>query len=204
LAADAYDSKRDFAIDRFVFKPKLVCTYPCQLCGKTKDYCTKCWQVADPNPFLMVLSDSQTCKAKCDDGYSTNGNPAKKCQQCADSCATCVDNSKAGDLSKCLTCAPSFPFTTPKLTTEQKWRSCHITCPVAMYQVDGTNECEPCDKSCKTCSGPAATQCTSCFPRVDPPLPNALPVKLVDQCVAKCPVGTSEVGGVCEKCESPC
>jgi proprotein convertase subtilisin/kexin type 5 len=73
-----------------------------------------------------------------------------------------------------------------------------------MYEVDDTKQCEPCHASCKSCSGPLETQCTACFPRVDPPAVDALPVRLVDKCVAKCPVGTSEVGGVCEACQSPC
>ena len=58
MAQSAYDPKKDYAIDKFAFKPRMECTYPCRFCGLTKDYCTKCWQKADPNPFLMVLSDT--------------------------------------------------------------------------------------------------------------------------------------------------
>lgn len=43
LAQSAYDPKKDFAIDRFAFTPRMECTYPCKYCGKSKDYCTACW-----------------------------------------------------------------------------------------------------------------------------------------------------------------
>jgi hypothetical protein len=86
----------------------------------------------------------------------------------------------------------------------QEWQKCYIECPSGFYNKDGNKECLPCDPSAKTCSGPLKSQALSCYPRVDPPIANALPVKLGNVCVAECPKGHTEMGGECKKCESPC
>ena len=110
-----------------------------------------------------------------------------------------------------MTCSPGFEFTIPvkslSLLHDAKkfeYKKCNIECPSGYYFIDGTKLCLPCHGSCKTCSGPLESQCLSCYPRVDPPNPKALPVKLDDKCVVECPKGYTEIGGVCKKCESPC
>jgi hypothetical protein len=75
--------------------PNLLCKKPCYEC-KTENkgtpskpvyhisgpnYCTKCW-TSQPQKYLMTLSNwnpfkktgKSTCKTKCDDGYTSNGN----------------------------------------------------------------------------------------------------------------------------------
>lgn len=52
----------------------------------------------------MLTQDKASCQAKCDDGWTSNGDPEKLCVRCSSSCQTCADNGNKGDNEICLTC----------------------------------------------------------------------------------------------------
>lgn len=108
-------------------RPRLLCNAPCLTCLESNpDYCLACWgrgtykdsegTIENDLLFLMSRDGKATCKASCDDGYTTNGNiqPAEKdgvardpkeafyiCESCEVSCGTCrgqgVPPIKAGE-----------------------------------------------------------------------------------------------------------
>jgi hypothetical protein len=94
--------------------PALECEYPCYKClSSDTDYCTECWDdiyIGDAieyysyAKYLQALDSDQTCLAKCEDGFTSNGDPEKVCIGCDISCATCFDFGEVGDASKCDDC----------------------------------------------------------------------------------------------------
>ena len=116
-----------YEIDILEYTPLTKCDYPCQSCTSDKDFCTKCWTQFD-DLFLMTKSGTDsTCKSKCDDGWSTNGNPEKQCSTCKASCKTCQDNGNVGDAGQCIECAAGFDL---KFGNE-----CFSSCPQGTFQV---------------------------------------------------------------------
>ena len=87
----------------------MPCNWPCKRCSVEKDYCYSCWQdVGGEFNFLMTTEAASTCKGKCDDGWTTDGDVNKVCQTCSASCETCLDNGNAGDKNECVTCAAGY------------------------------------------------------------------------------------------------
>ena len=65
------------------------------------------------------MRESGRCKKSCDEGYTTNGDrPNKNCVKCHESCATCKDQGKIGDMKKCTKCMASLDFTERKKGSE--------------------------------------------------------------------------------------
>jgi hypothetical protein len=106
------DKNRLYPIDVLDFKPLLTWNYPCQFCTENKDLCTVCWE-GDVQPYLMLTTEQQTCKAHCDEGWTSNGNPELVCQGCDHSCQTCRDEGEEGDLFKCGECNADYAFHVP-------------------------------------------------------------------------------------------
>jgi hypothetical protein len=87
---------------------KLKCAYPCYTClDSDPSFCSSCWGVGSSSEKLFFLQKTiltSTCKAKCDDRSTTNGQkieikdtagvviPTKTyyaCTECDTSCYTC-------------------------------------------------------------------------------------------------------------------
>lgn len=139
----------------------------------------------------MVTEVEQTCKTKCDDGWTRNGNQQNICSRCSPRCATCEDAGFEGDNSKCTSCAPGHDY-----SFEDDPLACMVKCPAGYYDT-GDKVCRPCSSNCYSCVNDANT-CTSC--KFDSPLK----VLQGTECVAECDADQAEVGGVCTSCESPC
>ena len=183
------DSQKKYAVDLLEAYPQLECNYPCFRCGADRDYCYECW-ADDPLEYLMAYGTKSTCKASCDEGFTTNGDPDLVCIKCDDSCKTCPDNGNVGDAQFCLECADGYDFKDP-LTN-----MCLQECPPGYFATEN-NECKACSSNCLTCSGTADT-CTSC--RQD----SAVPFLMGTKCLEECPDRHGSSGGVCHACEYPC
>ena len=86
---------------------------------------------------------------------------------------------------------------------------CLLRCPDGHY-ADEARVCRPCAARCKTCSGPRATQCTSCTPNAcskrggcpDTVFPS---LDMLGRCVSRCPHGQyTDESGACAKCDAAC
>ena len=51
-----------------------------------------------------MRNGSNVCNSKCDNGFTTNGDPNKVCVKCNSICANCKDEGKLGDKDQCLSC----------------------------------------------------------------------------------------------------
>jgi hypothetical protein len=87
--------------------------------------------------------------------------------------------------------------------------ACLLHCPEGHY-ADGARVCRPCAARCKTCSGPRATQCTSCTPnacsqRGGCPRTVFASLDMLGSCVSRCPHGQyTDPFGACAKCDAAC
>lgn len=68
------DAGQVFAIDKLEYTPLTVCHWPCKGCGSDKDFCFSCWENEVGFTFLMTQETESTCKGRCDDGWTTNGD----------------------------------------------------------------------------------------------------------------------------------
>jgi len=76
--------------------------------------------------------------------------------------------------------------------------SCVDICPGNNYL--DTDTCKPCDPTCGSCQGPAATQCiTSCSGTL-----KRSSTAATFSCVVLCPGGTYDDAGTCMPCDSSC
>ncbi|KAL4503914.1 hypothetical protein ABPG72_022544 [Tetrahymena utriculariae] len=124
----------------------LPCKSPCQKCSVSADKCTSCITNYNLNILLQQCSPicDSSCKTcseakdsskclSCQDGYFFTSNTCQKCKQ---PCQTCQDQS-----DKCLSC----------ITSDFTYDASQFKCTSS------------CHSSCKTCSGPSQSNCTSCF-----------------------------------------
>ena len=95
----------------------------------------------------------------CVGGYKTpascagGGDCMCSQQRCASDCATCV----AGSAGNCTSCAVPLPLLQPSSGR------CKATCPAGAF-ADPSGVCAPCDATCAACTGPGASDCSSCDP----------------------------------------
>lgn len=182
------DANEQFPIDRLDFVPNMPCTWPCRRCSVDKNYCFSCWQdQGDTISFLMTTETASTCKNKCDDGWTTDGNPGKVCQRCDSSCKTCVDEGNKGDKNECTLCAPGFEL--------RLGRKCVERCPYGTFREGFT--CKPCAENCETCDG-KANFCTSCKSL------GTFNFFFENKCYEGCPPRHGSLAGKCFPCEYPC
>ncbi|KCV67813.1 TKL protein kinase [Fonticula alba] len=146
-----------------------------------------------------------------------------RCARCHDSCQLC-----AGEATACQVCAEGFrwsdrppgggatepcvPCSQPGCTTctvdaclACRWPlvldghgGCVADCQAGTYS--NGESCQPCDVSCATCIGPAASQCDSCAPGLD---------FLADgpgrgACISGCVDGQYRQGATCQPCDAAC
>ncbi|KCV67773.1 serine/threonine protein kinase [Fonticula alba] len=152
------------------------CRAPCRTCATTVDHCTGC-----PDGYALFFG---ACMAACPGGYVPSApDPAtgqRTCMACHETCLTC-DGPGARECTSCATgqwldratgtCRPCAANcrtceTASQCSSCQAGRlalggACLDACPAAGYYTAGS-ECRPCHPSCGQCSGPGASECTSC------------------------------------------
>ena len=143
--------------------------------------------------FLYTDNQLSTCMDSCPAGWSSDGTQPRECQQCDFSCATCLDEGRKGDVSKCVTCTERYPFFKRTLLN---YGVCLIECPQGYFD-NGYSVCDKCFSQCLACKD-TAFKCTDCD------YAGTLPVLLGDECLSDCPEDHAEMQGVCYKCQSPC
>lgn len=173
-----------------------LCAAPCVTCT-TPDgpaVCTQCGEVSADIYFLSSNScvcycpaplwgriESYSCESSCLNSHQYGDPSDRVCKECASSCLTCDENG-------CVTCDAGLFLYQNK---------CQPNCPrdLGYWPNEITHICDICDSSCKTCIGPADSECTSCL----------LPYYLLEGCcVLSCPVESvilykDPSRGTCEK-----
>lgn len=106
-------------------------------------------------PFdFSTNTGKANCKVSCDAGFTSNGDALHECEECSETCDTCMDNDKVGDKDKCTTCSLAFPFMYSPTST------CMVGCGIGFYQVD-SKTCDACNNPCMDCGGDKFN-CTLC------------------------------------------
>lgn len=145
------DSLKDF-----LMLPALQCDFPCKNCdasGVGRSFCTECWPDFQAH-YLMPTEG--TCGPACLPGYTSNGNPTKRCEKCDDSCVTCFDNGQPDDKRQCIDCNAKNGY--PWRITETQL--CVDYCHESWY-ASGETTCGKCKPPCKNCKTTENT-CTAC------------------------------------------
>ena len=123
-----------------------TCDLSCQTCsGSAATNCLTCYT----GQYLLAANSS--C-VSCDvDGYYQD-TLTQTCKACDASCNTCSGSTA----TNCLSC-PTGKYL---LTANNSCVSCNVD---GYYQDTLTQTCKACDAGCKTCSGPSATDCLTCY-----------------------------------------
>ncbi|EAS00754.2 zinc finger lsd1 subclass family protein (macronuclear) [Tetrahymena thermophila SB210] len=128
------------------------------VCAQCNSSCLTCASPGDNKsclscaPTLYLLNGQ--CVNSCPQKYysTTSTNPQTMiCKQCYQDCLTC----SGPQSTDCKTCQLPNYFVA---ATSQ----CLPNCPAKFYKNDPLAQCSACDPSCANCSGPSASQCTSC------------------------------------------
>ena len=165
------------------------CHATCLTCsGSSANNCASCDTSVASKAKYNIQSNNciQTCPSNTFDDSNI-------CRLCDKACLTC-DGTQANN---CLSCNPSSP-TNIYLYLAQKM--CVANCPGTTY--NDNNVCRNCDPTCSTCSGGTLTDCLTC----DTNSPtNGKYHQSLKKCVATCPVGTTDDGGICrDSCHASC
>ncbi len=154
----------------------------CKLCFQAvsatayEQTCYTCTQPSSRNCTSCVAgaaylySPNGTCLITCPVGW-WGDSPSKQCKQCyqytstaptKNTCTTCNGTNS----NNCLSC--SSPLLLDPTTS-----TCVNTCPIGYWNDSISNKCALCylaanpltdiNKSCKTCNGPASTNCLTCL-----------------------------------------
>jgi hypothetical protein len=90
-------------------EPSLTCSYPCKTCSNSdRTFCKSCYLEGD---FDYLQGSTGKCQTKCDSEYTTNGSEDKICEDCDESCNSCIDKGQVEDKFRCTTCASTFDMT---------------------------------------------------------------------------------------------
>lgn len=158
--------------------------------GPSASECTSCLTALQPRTLSCVTSCDTTqvshlgvctdCASVCDGCYAPG---ARECIRCRGSISngTCVETCPIGTYSnsvrQCVACnsmcasdtrcsGPDPEDCLPTATTNgckfvRFGSMCVQSCPEGYYS-DSDNSCQACHASCKSCSGPSASECVSC------------------------------------------
>ncbi|GAA6071512.1 proprotein convertase subtilisin/kexin type 5b isoform X1 [Tachysurus ichikawai] len=148
----------------------LSCAERCASCEKEPGYCLSCEQ--------EYLLHKHTCVVHCPEGYYVKGNV---CEQCPNSCTQCDIN---GHCSECK----QYYFLYEGM--------CLDDCPKAYFPKVQEKKCERCHKDCRTCDGPDADDCISCW--------NPTDVRYNGACLSTCPSFTYKDKTECRECDRSC
>ena len=184
--------------------PEGQCVYPCPdgyWADTDTGICQPCWSSAVQPYSCATCTNAQsihclTCKPgtffyqgqcvnPCPDGY-WGDTSVSQCRECWSSnitpfsCKTC----DAETSSNCTSCNIGF-FRHP-----MNYGSCLSICPDGFFADNSDWNCKPCystgtsnKSACETCSGPLATNCTTCT------APGTYYLPLDSSCVTTCPDG---------------
>ena len=188
------------------------CATDCKVC----DSATTC-SVCTTGNFLS----GGTCVASCSVGFYQD-TTTSSCQQCPDLCSECTSSSVCTNCiagaallnDECLDTCPDGTYN--DIDTFDGLRKC-LTCPANcvtcasstqcytcdthfFLDIGGSNLCVECDNSCRTCFGPAATNCVLCPPGLTFQVSSSSCINLV--CLS------SEYAnfaiGECQPCDTTC
>jgi len=131
------------------------CKEPCKHCVNSTT-CTTCVEGYFYHPIYFAPSH---CSETCFDG--TYGDElTQKCLECHFTCKTCIGPSD----TQCVECNQLKGLV--KQNNLPVGRCLEISCPSGYYPsiniIAEKASCEKCHKSCKECTGPIKTMCTSC------------------------------------------
>lgn len=120
-----------------------VCDASCITCnGPSNTHCLTC------NEGYYLQPDSTTCLSSCPTQRFWKDSQRNLCSPCRPQCSSCTST------SVCTACSPGYFLDSSN--------SCQIACPAGYYKNNLALTCDPCDSSCKTCSGPTKDECFSC------------------------------------------
>ena len=172
----------------------LVCPANCDDCMNTTASGIQCTSCKGSHP----LKHDGACVAECPRG-SVPDKDAQACIACHESCETCI-GPRADQCASCASIGTNAFLHAGR---------CELACPLKTYS-DERRVCQACAPSCGTCSGPVASQCTSCVKnkcskRGKCPT-TIFPVFSGDgQCFSNCPDGQyADAHGVCKPCDGSC
>lgn len=163
-------------------KTCVKCHFSCLTCSNgANNNCITCPSMT--TTFRNISSNTCVCIA----GYWDAGTTI--CSQCHYSCKTCSTGSTS---SACDTCEATAKRTYTNTTAK--------TCPCnGGYYDAGVAVCQICHSTCKTCNGPANTDCTGCKgSAIDFRNPNTP----TGEC--QCMTGYYDFADVCHKCYYTC
>ena len=177
---------------------KQSCAAHCLTCAAgAVGTCTSC---AEPLPLLHGGGCLDTCP------YGLYEDKGGACQPCDSTCTAC----NGPNATDCTACDPigmtAYLYGRDPLAFLKGGR-CTAGCGVGFY-ADTARECQPCHGDCKGCTGPRASECTSCVPHrcvssICPP--QIKPLLDHTTCVTACPHGTyANAAGVCTGCHAGC
>ncbi|CAI2365637.1 unnamed protein product [Moneuplotes crassus] len=125
------------------------CNSACGKCtGPTDLDCTEC----KSNSTHLYSEYNGQCVDPCPAKLYKNVN-SLKCEECHPFCLSCY-----GPLStQCTACNTNnrYVLTDPNTCM-------YLTCPEQYYYDKTSQDCQPCHKNCKECSGPNSEECLSC------------------------------------------
>nr|XP_033782752.1 proprotein convertase subtilisin/kexin type 5 isoform X1 [Geotrypetes seraphini] len=155
------------------------CSVNCELCvGSRSDQCTAC------KSGYYLNEETNVCVTNCPDGfYLENQN---LCRKCSENCKTCSSD------HTCTECRHGLSL---------QGSMCVVSCENGTFYNSYKKECDPCHRTCATCSGAGADACINCTS-----------VYLMEEgrCVVTCSTGyyfdqTLENGyKICRKCDASC
>ncbi|KTF87486.1 hypothetical protein cypCar_00041347 [Cyprinus carpio] len=158
-------------------------------CARCDDHCESC----DASECYLCedgffLSDG-TCVETCKEGFYADMK--QECEPCHRTCRSCG----GPDDNDCDSCEDDMFQDKGQCINKSK-----IKCPDGKF-LNGKGECEQCDSSCRTCSGPGEDQCDSCQKACE-----EYYFLHEDQCVGDCPKGyfTNREQKLCTLCHSDC
>ena len=166
----------------------MLCPAGCGSCSANQT-CTSCEE-----SHLMLHGG--TCVEDCPSGHVPNAN-LQACAACDATCLTCYGTRA----NQCMSCE--------SIGMKAYWHEgqCLLECPDGTYS-DEDRVCHACAPHCKTCSGPLASECTSCSSNacMRTRCPSVVfPVLDKGQCLSNCPVGRyADEAGVCQSCDPSC
>ncbi|KAK3565727.1 hypothetical protein QTP86_014189 [Hemibagrus guttatus] len=146
------------------------CAEKCASCENEADYCLSCEQ--------EYLLHKHTCVVHCPEGYYVKGNV---CEQCPNSCTQCDIK---GQCSECM----QYYFLYDGMCLDE--------CPKAYFPKVQEKKCERCHRDCRTCDGPDADDCISCW--------NPTDVRYNGACLSTCPSVTYRDKTECRDCDRSC
>ena len=143
----------------------VVCAGNCMECAGSATSCTKCdgWSMLTGSNCACVSPYVADATGKCKPSVTIGctypnqfKNSAGFCSDCDFSCETCAG---PGNMA-CKSCYPFMNMRLLPTNTTVAFGSC--ICADGFVGLGVGTACVPCDRSCRTCSGPSYQSCLTC------------------------------------------